>query len=85
MKQYWFKQKRYGYGAAPATWQGWALTSAYVVILTIISVWLTERAIRAESGIVTFIILTAVITIIFLGIVWRTTEGGWRWRWGDKD
>lgn len=85
MKQYWFKPKRYGYGAAPSSWQGWALTVGYVVILTAMSAWLTERAVHGESGIVTFMILTAVLTVIFVGIAWRTTEGGWRWRWGDKD
>lgn len=85
MKQYWFKPKRYGFGAAPSSWQGWALTIAYVAILAVMSAWLTERAMRAESSIITFMILTAVVTVIFVGIAWRTTEGGWRWRWGDKD
>lgn len=83
MQRYWFKQKRYGYGASPSSWQGWALTAAYVAILTVMSVWLTERAVRGESGILTFIVLTAVLTLIFVAIAWRTTEGGWRWRWGD--
>ena len=23
---YWFRPKRFGYGAVPATWQGWAAT-----------------------------------------------------------
>ena len=23
---YWFRPKRYGYGATPITWQGWLLT-----------------------------------------------------------
>jgi hypothetical protein len=26
MAEYWFKPKRYGYGATPVTWQGWAVT-----------------------------------------------------------
>lgn len=83
MQRYWFKQKRYGYGAAPSSWEGWALTAAYVVILTAMSAWLTERAARGEGGIFTFIVLAAVVTLIFVVIAWRTTEGGWRWRWGD--
>ena len=28
MTEYWFRPKRYGYGATPVTWQGWALTFA---------------------------------------------------------
>lgn len=85
MQRYWFKQKRYGYGAAPSSWQGWALTIGYVVVLAAMSAWLTERAVRGESSIWTFLALVTVVTIIFLAICWRTTEGGWRWRWGDKD
>ena len=35
----WFGQKRFGYGIAPKTWQGWAIVAAFVVIiLTIASV-----------------------------------------------
>lgn len=83
MSRYWFKPKRYGFGAAPSSWQGWALTGAYVVILFAMSAWLTERATRGESSIWTFLILVTVVTVIFVGIAWRTTEGGWRWRWGD--
>jgi len=26
-----------------------------------------------------------MLTILFVGIAWRTTEGGWHWRWGEKD
>ena len=25
MTTYWFRPKRYGYGATPVTWQGWVL------------------------------------------------------------
>lgn len=85
MQRYWFKPKRYGFGAAPATWQGWALTGAYVAILAVLSAWLTERGLSSENGLATFLVLTGVVTLIFLAICWRTTEGGWRWRWGDKD
>lgn len=85
MQHYWFKPKRYGYGAAPASWEGWALTIAYVAILAAMSAWVTERALRGESSIVTFLILTFVVTLVFVAIAWRTTEGGWRWRWGDRD
>ncbi len=83
MQHYWFKQKRYGFGAAPASWQGWALTAAYVLVIFALSGWLTEAALRAESRLVPFLALVTVATIIFVGIAWRTTEGGFRWRWGD--
>jgi len=78
----WFKQKRYGLGAVPASWQGWALTIAYIAAILALSGWLSESALRAESRLVPFLALVTVVTIIFVGIAWRTTEGGWRWRWG---
>jgi hypothetical protein len=33
MTPYWFKPKRYGYGATPVTWQGWALTLAATLVV----------------------------------------------------
>jgi len=41
--------------------------------------------VSAESRITPFMVIVAVVTIIFVGIAWRTTEGGWRWRWGDDE
>jgi hypothetical protein len=31
MPRYWFRQKRFGYGATPNTWQGWIFTIASAV------------------------------------------------------
>lgn len=86
MQRYWFKPKRYGFGAAPATWEGWALTAAYILVLTALSIWLTDGAPNLDVARFTpFFIIAGVVTLIFVAICWRTTEGGWRWRWGDKD
>lgn len=81
----WFKQKRYGYGATPSTWQGWALTGVYLIIMIGLSLWLTEGAAQAQTRALPFFALVAVVTMIFVAIVFRTTEGGWRWRWGDDE
>jgi len=81
----WFKPKRYGFGAAPSSWQGWALTIAYVAIVTALAVWFSADGAQVEQRAPSFIVITLVLTIIFVGIAWRTTEGGWSWRWGDKD
>jgi hypothetical protein len=35
MARYWFKPRRYGYGATPVTWEGWALWSAAAAIVAI--------------------------------------------------
>ena len=37
----WFAHKRYGYGAGlPISWQGWALTIAYVGLMILASLYI---------------------------------------------
>jgi len=83
MTAYWFKPKRYGYGATPTTWQGWALILAVVAAMVAISLCLrlTERHDWALAAIVGF----DVVALSGLAIVSRRkTDGAWRWRWGDR-
>lgn len=79
MARYWFKQKRFGLGATPATWEGWALTGAYVALILLASAWF---ALAPESRAAGFFTISFIITLAFVVLCWRTTEGGWRWRWG---
>jgi hypothetical protein len=75
----WFAPKRYGYGAGlPVSWQGWALTLAFLAYSFAVSLWFRDQ-------ILVTIALMAPAIVTFLVIVARTTRGGWRWRWGDKD
>ena len=34
---YWFKPRRYGYGATPATWQGWATILALPLVCALVT------------------------------------------------
>lgn len=75
----WFAPKRYGIGVGlPIAWQGWALLSAYAVFIGLAVLIFGPRDLLA---------LTIVIpaTIALLIIAARTTRGGWRWRWGERD
>jgi Na+-transporting NADH:ubiquinone oxidoreductase subunit NqrB len=84
MTTYWFKPKRYGYGATPTTWQGWALTLGTVVVMVAVSVFLrgTERYYWSLVAMFGF----DAIALAFLFIVTRRkTDGGFRWRWGKED
>ena len=75
----WFDSKRYGLGAGlPIAWQGWVLTLAYVA-----AVLGTAFAFAQKPLIVLSIVLP--LTALFLLIAARTTRGGWRWRWGEKE
>jgi len=85
MAQYWFRPKQYGYGATPATWEGWAATVASLVLL---AGSLAGLQWLAGPGNLTAWLLWAVVAAA--GIWWfaqftrRRTDGEWRWRWGDE-
>ena len=82
MTAYWFKPKRYGYGATPTTWQGWAVTLGTVAAMVAVSLFLrlTEPHYWALAALIAFDVL-ALAFLVFVSR--RKTEGAWRWRWGD--
>jgi hypothetical protein len=82
MPRYWFRQKSFGYGATPNTWQGWTLTIVSLGLL--FALVLLGPAIRDNGLRAVWLILgAAVIVVPFTYIAWRKTEGGWRWRSSD--
>lgn len=75
----WFAPKRYGYGAGPPiSWQGWALTAAFILITVILVTTLGDHPLAILATIF-------LPSIAFLVIAARTTRGGWRWRWGEEE
>jgi len=79
----WFAAKRYGYGAGlPITWQGWAVTAAYLAIIGVVA-WLDHQA-DGRVRVIGFGLFVAA-TASFLALVQRRTAGGWKWRWGRRD
>jgi hypothetical protein len=82
--QYWFKPKRYGYGATPATWQGWVATLAIALAMAGIDAGLvlTAKHYWTLAALLGF----DALAVGFLVVLTRQkTEGEWRWRWGDAD
>lgn len=75
----WFAPKRYGYGAGmPIRWQGWVLTLGFIAVAIFLP-WLLGR--RPLQMLAVFVPLVLVFTVLSA----RTTRGGWRWRWGERD
>jgi hypothetical protein len=83
MTMYWFKPKRYGYGAVPVTWQGWTFTLGTVAAMVAVSFYLrlAERHYWALAVLIAFDVLALVALFV---VSRRKTEGGLRWRWGNR-
>ena len=75
----WFAPQRYGYGAGlPIAWQGWLLLAIYLALVGTV-IWLLDAwPVAAVAIIVT-------LSSLFMLISAKTTRGGWRWRWGQRD
>ena len=82
MAEYWFKPKRYGYGATPATWQGWAFTVGTVLAMAV-SLYLRLTA-KSLWALVALLMFDAAAVAALVVVSYRKTDGGWLWRWGDR-
>lgn len=75
----WFAPKRFGYGAGlPIAWQGWAVTFAFLAMVGAIAVLFGDEPLTAVALLVPLALGLILVTA-------RTTRGGWRWRWGERD
>jgi hypothetical protein len=83
MTTYWFRPKRYGYGATPVTWQGWVVVLAAVLTMVAVSLFLRLTEPQGWS-IAAMLAFDAAVLIALAVICRRKTEGQWRWRWGDR-
>ena len=75
----WFSPKRYGLGAGhPIAWQGWAVLAGFILVIGAALLIFGPEDPRALT-----VVLPAIAALMI--ITARTTRGGWRWRWGERD
>ena len=75
----WFAPKRFGFGPGlPISWQGWALTLAYVALVVGLCLALKDRPPQLIAALI-------LPTAAFLVIGCRTTRGGCRWLRGEDE
>jgi hypothetical protein len=75
----WFAEKRYGFGTGmPISWQGWAILVGFIAITVLIALLFAQQPVRMIAALAPFV-------IAYLVVCAKTTRGGWRWRWGEKD
>ncbi len=85
MTHYWFRPKRYGYGATPVTWQGWALTLA-ASGLVVGSIMLMKLLVDRTNFVAWMIwaAFIAAVVVWFVRLCRERTDGEWHWRWGNR-
>jgi hypothetical protein len=83
--RYWFRQKRFGFGATPITREGWLATLAFLIVVLALDAGIILTA-RTDLQ-ATAMLIVAVFAVIglFFWFASTKTEGGWRWRWGRRD
>jgi hypothetical protein len=85
MTTYWFRQKRFGYGGTPVTWQGWLLVLVFVAFVAGCVLLVTFAARHGlAAGALGAIVLLSMAIAALIYVSWRKTEGGWRWHWGNE-
>jgi hypothetical protein len=83
VKEIWFRRKIYGWGWYPCTIEGWLITLAFVMAISLVA-FIFMKVYHGE----TIILVAYLITIFLLGavlvlIAWLKGESP-RWSWGRK-
>lgn len=79
MKRPWFKNKSYGYGWFPATWEGWLITVGFIIAVIGNSLNIKND----QQALTVFLPETILMTVLLLVIAYLTGEKP-RWRWGNQ-
>lgn len=83
MARPWFRQKAYGLGITPCSWEGLAVTAAYVAGVLAAARLIPDRLPHLE-GLLATAAAIGLLTAALFAIGARTMEGEVRWRWGRR-
>lgn len=83
MKTLWFKNKTYGWGWRPATWQGWVIMAVWAFVFGLFVSWKIKHMPEDPTGaqVAWFLGPFFAWTVALLVICWKKGEKP-RWRWG---
>jgi hypothetical protein len=76
MNKFWFVPKLKGYGAVPATWEGYALTVVFASVVFVCALVMIRQE-KTSSIFPLPMIVAAVSTIMFLFVCAWKTDGAW--------
>lgn len=88
MKKLWFKNKSYGWGWTPASWEGWLVTAGFIAFVVawplILLLKVDETALENDPRIITLFYAVMTLAVMALLVVcWKTGEKP-EWHWGGK-
>lgn len=84
-KQIWFKQRRYGYGWTPNTWQGWLVVAAYIVLVVAgVDKFLPEESTKVTTWSLVRLVGWLILWTALLFRICLATGGKPKWRWGKE-
>lgn len=82
MSKLWFKQRTYGWGWEPASWQGWLIVNSYVILTGIYPLFCFFN--KIELNVIVFSSIIALLTFGLIIICFIKGEKP-QWRWGNKE
>lgn len=85
-KNQWFGNKKYGYGWAPSSWQGWVSIGVWGVAVFLSTGWFAGK--EGVNPPETYTLLYALMMLLSTGILVLVTRHKGpkaRWQWGNKD
>jgi hypothetical protein len=83
MQKKWFKNKTYGYGLTPSSWQGWLATVVYLLLLLIYFIRVDRSQDTDFAGMAAYLPVFTILTLAFLFLA-RFTGEPMEWRWGKR-
>ena len=83
MKKIWFKNKTYGWGWTPASWEGWVVLFTYLASVVWIFRDIDSRSHSGSDTLIGFFVPMIAMTAVLIFIAYRTGEKP-EWRWAGK-
>jgi len=84
-KRLWFKRRLYGWGWAPASWQGWTIILAFIIILLLNGFYFASKVpLNTEPTPFDLGLFFGVIIISIVLLFWICYKKGEKpkWSWG---
>jgi hypothetical protein len=79
----WFKAKRYGWGWTSATWQGWLITAAFLILIVLDAERIDAPSHSVSDTLLHWIPDTFILVALLIAVCWWAGEKP-GWRWGGK-